>query len=48
MKKKTIILGIESSCDEKAAAIIQENDTAKPEIKLQQLAKRDRLGLMMQ
>ena len=26
MKKKTIILGIESSCDETAVSIIQEND----------------------
>ena len=30
MKKKTIILGIESSCDETAASIIQENDNDKP------------------
>ena len=26
MKKKPIILGIESSCDETAASVIQEND----------------------
>ena len=30
MKKKTIILGIESSCDETAASIITENDQGKP------------------
>ncbi len=30
MKKKAIILGIESSCDETAASIIQENDRGKP------------------
>ena len=30
MKKKTIILGIESSCDETAAAIIEENDKGQP------------------
>ena len=27
MKKKPIILGIESSCDETAASVIQENDS---------------------
>ena len=32
MKKKTIILGIESSCDETAASIIQENNNDKPSI----------------
>ena len=32
MSKKPIILGIETSCDETAASIIQENDTAKPNI----------------
>ena len=32
MKKKPIILGIESSCDETAAAIIQENDKDNPVI----------------
>ena len=32
MKKKAVILGIETSCDETAASIIQENDTAKPNI----------------
>jgi N6-L-threonylcarbamoyladenine synthase len=32
MKKKTIILGIESSCDETAVAIIEENDKGKPSI----------------
>ena len=32
MKKKTIILGIESSCDETAASIIQENMNDKPSI----------------
>ena len=32
MKKKTIILGIESSCDETAVAIIEENDKAQPSI----------------
>ena len=30
MKKKPIILGIESSCDETAAAIVQENDKDSP------------------
>ena len=30
MKKKTIILGIETSCDETAASIIQENLGDKP------------------
>jgi len=30
MKKKPIILGIESSCDETAVSIIQENDKGKP------------------
>ena len=32
MKKKPIILGIESSCDETAASIIQENDRSIPTI----------------
>ena len=32
MKKKIIILGIESSCDETAVAIIQENMNNKPSI----------------
>jgi len=32
MKKKPIILGIESSCDETAAAIVQENDKNNPVI----------------
>ena len=32
MKKKPIILGIESSCDETAASIIQENDLDIPTI----------------
>ena len=32
MKKKTIILGIESSCDETAVSIIQENMNDKPSI----------------
>ena len=32
MKKKTIILGIESSCDETAISIIQENKNDKPSI----------------
>ena len=32
MKKKTIILGIESSCDETAVAIIEENDKIAPQI----------------
>ena len=32
MKKKTIILGIESSCDETAASIIEENDQGIPTI----------------
>ena len=32
MSKKPIILGIETSCDETAASIIQENDTTKPHI----------------
>jgi len=32
MKKKPIILGIESSCDETAASIIQENRDGKPKI----------------
>ena len=32
MKKKPIILGIESSCDETAASIIQENDRGIPTI----------------
>jgi len=30
MKKKTIILGIETSCDETAVAIIEENDKGQP------------------
>ena len=30
MKKKHIILGIESSCDETAASVIQENDQGIP------------------
>jgi len=32
MKKKTIILGIETSCDETAVAIIEENDKDQPSI----------------
>jgi len=32
MKKKTLILGIESSCDETAVAIIEENDKGQPSI----------------
>jgi len=32
MKKKTIILGIESSCDETAVSIIQENEEGFPKI----------------
>ena len=32
MKKKTIIVGIESSCDETAVAIIEENDKGQPSI----------------
>ncbi len=32
MKKKTIILGIETSCDETAAAVIQENNAISPDI----------------
>jgi len=32
MKKKTIILGIESSCDETAVSIIEENDNGQPSI----------------
>ena len=32
MRKKTIILGIESSCDETAVAIIEENDKDQPSI----------------
>ena len=32
MKKKTIILGIETSCDETAVSIIQENENNKPSI----------------
>ena len=32
MKKKTIILGIESSCDETAVSVIQENDQGFPKI----------------
>ena len=32
MKKKTIILGIETSCDETAVSIIEENDKGQPSI----------------
>ena len=32
MKKKTLILGIETSCDETAAAIIEENQDSEPKI----------------
>ena len=32
MKKKPIVLGIESSCDETAASVIQENDKGIPTI----------------
>jgi len=32
MEKKTIILGIESSCDETAVSIIEENDKGQPSI----------------
>ena len=32
MEKKPIILGIESSCDETAASIVQENDQGNPNI----------------
>ena len=32
MKKKPIILGIESSCDETAVSIIQENNKGQPSI----------------
>ena len=32
MKKKAIILGIESSCDETAVALIQENSNGVPSI----------------
>ena len=32
MKKKPIILGIESSCDETAASIIEENGQGIPSI----------------
>jgi N6-L-threonylcarbamoyladenine synthase len=32
MKKKTIILGIESSCDETAVAVIKENEQDAPQI----------------
>ena len=32
MKKKTIILGIETSCDETAVSIIQDNENNKPSI----------------
>ena len=32
MKKKTVILGIETSCDETAAAIIEENHRTIPNI----------------
>ena len=32
MSKKPIILGIESSCDETAAAIIEDNDKGVPKI----------------
>ena len=34
MKKKTIILGIETSCDETAAALIEENSGQIPTIYL--------------
>ena len=30
MKKKRTILGIESSCDETAASVVQENDQGIP------------------
>ena len=32
MKKKAIILGIESSCDETAASVIEENYSSTPKI----------------
>ena len=32
MKKNTIILGIETSCDETAAAILEENNEGKPNL----------------
>ena len=32
MSKKPIILGIESSCDETAAAVIQDNENGVPKI----------------
>ena len=32
MKKKTLILGIETSCDETAAAVIEENPGTIPNI----------------
>ena len=32
MKKKTIILGIETSCDETAVSIIQGNNKSQPSI----------------
>jgi len=32
MEKKPIILGIESSCDETAASVVQENDRGIPTI----------------
>ena len=32
MEKKPIILGIESSCDETAASVVQENDQGIPTI----------------
>ena len=31
MKKKTLILGIETSCDETAAAVIEENTGTIPQ-----------------
>ena len=32
MSKKPVILGIESSCDETAAALVKENNEGEPEI----------------
>ena len=32
MLKKPVILGIESSCDETAVALISENEVVRPEI----------------
>ena len=32
MSKKTIILGIETSCDETAAAVIEDNENGIPKI----------------